>query len=578
MSRYSEENNNERSGSVGRRSTVTITQKWMCDLTLPVCSLRLLRTLRQYAMRPFPKTVLFPLPSSETSAVTQEDWLDLFTHLNWRTDAGVICLQLNQTAVHTSTTVDEVFKKWGASRQLSSLVDKALSSYAFCDFKIPEDQEAAATVQMPSCDTTALLFLYSVAAQGMKTPLNIRLQRVPHSPTLMDHLQFLRLTGLDIVLRETKRDVFGLWSTLEIWTHKQATASFHLKNKTTWMEKILEHGQIGFVLYLLSHLAHEHQLPDFSQTDVFKQNAAAKLLERFLIRTHGDSISIRSSKQISFKELVSSFQIADKKSKAGVLHGLNQIVATEAMFDHLEKSAQGPKNRALSKNLLIAIDGPAGAGKSTVSKMLARRLNYQLIDTGAMFRSVATCAREKNIPLDDVCALEKITHQLHFKFSFLEGDVQVWVRVGESGEFQDWSEKIRTSEVGILASRVSILPTVRAILLSKQREMGRDGKVVMEGRDIGSVVFPDAELKFFLTASVRARAQRRWRELINRGESPNLEDVEQEIRLRDSQDMQREVAPLVVPKDAEVVDASELSILEAVDHLQRRVTGFGSNA
>jgi cytidylate kinase len=173
----------------------------------------------------------------------------------------------------------------------------------------------------------------------------------------------------------------------------------------------------------------------------------------------------------------------------------------------------GPAKRA--RGIIVAIDGPAGAGKSTLSRRVAERVAYTLVDTGALYRAVALWARRRGIAWDDGPALGEMTSQL--RFAFVDGSLEV------DGERP--GDALRTSETSLGASRVSAHPEVRAALLGVQRDMGRDGGVVLEGRDIGTVVYPDAELKIFLVASDEERAKRRLAELVARGEAATLEGV-----------------------------------------------------
>ena len=211
--------------------------------------------------------------------------------------------------------------------------------------------------------------------------------------------------------------------------------------------------------------------------------------------------------------------------------------------------------------VVVAIDGPAGAGKSTVTRALTRELGYQLLDTGALYRSVALAASRAGVPLHDEPRVAELAGSLPIRFE-LDGDVN---RVYLDGE--DVSEAIRTSEMSEGASVVSALPAVRAALLDLQRDIGRAGGVVAEGRDIGTVVFPDAPVKFFLTASVAERARRRLAELEQRGEITDIETVKAEIERRDHRDSSRGVAPLRQAPDAVLVDSTGRSVDEIVTEM-----------
>jgi cytidylate kinase len=220
--------------------------------------------------------------------------------------------------------------------------------------------------------------------------------------------------------------------------------------------------------------------------------------------------------------------------------------------------------------LAVAIDGPAGAGKSTVSRAVARRLGYVLLDTGALYRSVALAARARRLEWDDDHAVGELARQLAardaFAFTTAEDGVQ---RVLLDGE--DVSTAIRAPEMSQGASRVSALPTVRAALLDVQRAAGHRGGVVLEGRDIGSIVLPDAEAKFYLTASVDVRARRRYDELVARGVETSFEEVRREVVERDHRDTTRPVAPLTQAPDALLVDSSDMTIDEVVTTIVDRV-------
>jgi cytidylate kinase len=212
----------------------------------------------------------------------------------------------------------------------------------------------------------------------------------------------------------------------------------------------------------------------------------------------------------------------------------------------------------------VAIDGPAGAGKSTVTHRVAQILGYLVLDTGALYRCVALVALRADISLDDDARVSEIAETLAMQnaVAFLPGDAQVQkVRLNA----EDVSLEIRSQVMSDGASRVSALPGVRAALLELQRVIGRSGGVVVEGRDIGSVVFPDAEAKFYLTASPEERARRRHAELVGRGQKVEYESVLRDVCERDTRDMNRAVAPLVRAPDARVIDSSALSIDEVVE-------------
>ncbi|AEH45998.1 cytidylate kinase [Thermodesulfatator indicus DSM 15286] len=213
------------------------------------------------------------------------------------------------------------------------------------------------------------------------------------------------------------------------------------------------------------------------------------------------------------------------------------------------------------RGLLITIDGPAGAGKSTVAKKLAKKLGYLYLDTGAMYRVVALAAQRLGLDFQDKEKLGELARTLDFKLVPAENGVKVFLG------HEDVSEAIRTPEIDRLSSVVARIPSVREALKIRQQAMGKDGGVIAEGRDMGSVVFPDAEIKFFITASLEARAKRRYEEQKQRGLKVSFEEVLSNLRERDERDSKREVAPLVVPEGALVIDTSGLTpdqVLEIV--------------
>lgn len=227
------------------------------------------------------------------------------------------------------------------------------------------------------------------------------------------------------------------------------------------------------------------------------------------------------------------------------------------------------------KGVIVAIDGPAGAGKSTVARRLADALGYILVDTGAMYRSVALAAQRSGIAWNDEAGLGALARGLVSRHALtFERDPQLGVRVKLSGE--DVSDAIRTPEIAQGASTVSSHPEVRAALLDLQRQAGEGGGVVLEGRDIGTVVFPQAEAKFFLTASAEIRAKRRHAELVAKGQNVTYEDTLADVKWRDAQDSGRAVAPLKQADDAVLVDSTGLSIDETVASMLERVRKVGA--
>lgn len=215
--------------------------------------------------------------------------------------------------------------------------------------------------------------------------------------------------------------------------------------------------------------------------------------------------------------------------------------------------------------MIVAIDGPSGAGKSSLTKLLAQRLGYIHIDTGAMFRAVALMASRAGIACEDDAGLAELCRGLAISFRRDGAGSRVMV----NGE--DVSGSIRTEEIGLLTSCISARKPVRDALLAMQRQMGEAGGVILEGRDIGTVVFPDAEVKFFLSASAEERGRRRYLELKERGEQVTLAEIVEKVVLRDRQDESREHAPLKKAEDAVSIDSTSLSIAEVLEIMERTV-------
>ena len=207
----------------------------------------------------------------------------------------------------------------------------------------------------------------------------------------------------------------------------------------------------------------------------------------------------------------------------------------------------------------IAIDGPAGAGKSTISKKVASSLGYIYIDTGAMYRTVGLKAVRCGIDTTDAKGVEKILDGIDIDIRH-EGVEQHIYLDGE-----DVSTQIRTPEISMAASNVSAIPSVRVAMVDMQRKLASNHDVVMDGRDIGSHVLPDAEIKIFLTASPEARAKRRYKELIEKGASISFEEVYNDMVQRDKNDSTRAVSPLIVAEGATVIDTSTLNLEESVE-------------
>ena len=212
------------------------------------------------------------------------------------------------------------------------------------------------------------------------------------------------------------------------------------------------------------------------------------------------------------------------------------------------------------KRLLITIDGPSGAGKTTVSRILADRLGYKYIDTGALYRGVALAAISSGLNPDDDNGLEKLCNTL--KISFVLDEKGLRLVLNDS----DITDQIRTPEITMFASAVSARPVVRSFLLNLQRDLGREKGVVFEGRDMGTVVFPDADVKFFLDASPKIRAKRRYKELKSINPQP-LEAVERDMDRRDKNDSTRDLAPLKPAEDAIRIDSTNLSIKIVVERM-----------
>ena len=213
----------------------------------------------------------------------------------------------------------------------------------------------------------------------------------------------------------------------------------------------------------------------------------------------------------------------------------------------------------------IAIDGPAGAGKSTIAKMVAQRLHFIYVDTGAMYRTIALSLLRSGTDCEDERALSEALEQMNIRIGYENGTQQMLL----NGE--NVTGLIRTEQVSQMASISSAKPIVREKLMDLQRTLARENDVLMDGRDIGTRILPDAQVKIFLTASVQARAQRRFKEMQEKGIPCTLEEIQSDIEERDYRDMHRDTAPLVQAEDAVLVDTSDMTIDEVTQEIVRLV-------
>ena len=209
----------------------------------------------------------------------------------------------------------------------------------------------------------------------------------------------------------------------------------------------------------------------------------------------------------------------------------------------------------------IAIDGPAGAGKSTIAKTVSKELGYIYVDTGALYRTVGLNALRKGVDTKDAEGVIATLDGLEVSLRFVDNEQRVFL-----GE-EDVSSAIRQNEVSMAASNVSAIPKVREFLFDLQRDIAKKNNCLMDGRDIGTVVLPDAQIKLFLTASAEARADRRYKELIEKGQTVDYDVILQEIKDRDYQDSHREIAPLKQADDAILVDSTEMNLQETIDYM-----------
>ena len=206
----------------------------------------------------------------------------------------------------------------------------------------------------------------------------------------------------------------------------------------------------------------------------------------------------------------------------------------------------------------IAIDGPGGAGKSTVAKAVAKELGIVYVDTGALYRTIGYYVRQKGIDPHDRVRVPAVLCEISIEVKYENGTQRVYL----NGE--DLGDRIRTPEMSMYASAVSAIPEVRAFLLDTQRDIAKKNSVIMDGRDIGTVILPDAEVKIFMTASAECRAHRRYKELCDKGQKVRYEDVLAEMNERDHNDSTRDVAPTAAAADAVLLDNSDLSFEESV--------------
>ena len=218
--------------------------------------------------------------------------------------------------------------------------------------------------------------------------------------------------------------------------------------------------------------------------------------------------------------------------------------------------------------MIIAIDGPAGSGKSTIAKLVAKRLNYRYIDTGAMYRAVAWTAQKKGLSLTDETAMAELARSLKIEFVPGADGQSVLVDGGNA------TAHLKNETVGKGAATVAAQKSVREVLVARQRQIGETGNVVMDGRDIGTVVFPQANKKFFFVADAEERGRRRYEELKSKNPDLDLKIIIEEIRQRDHEDCNRKISPLVRAEDALEVDTTRLSIEEVTDHVLKNINNL----
>ena len=226
----------------------------------------------------------------------------------------------------------------------------------------------------------------------------------------------------------------------------------------------------------------------------------------------------------------------------------------------------------MKKGPIVTIDGPSGSGKSTIAKMVADRLDFKYIDTGAMYRGIGWLAREKSVPFEEGKELDELLKIARLCFEEKDGRTRLLA------DDHDVTDAIRTPEMGMVASKISAIGSVRKWLSTMQRRLGEQGKCVLEGRDMGTVVFPDGDFKFFLTASLEERARRRTDELRERGEAVEAESVMNDLSLRDRNDSSRTLAPLKKAEDAIEIDTTSMTIKEVVDRVIHVIQSGGEGS
>ncbi|MEG0838284.1 MAG: (d)CMP kinase [Hydrogenoanaerobacterium sp.] len=209
----------------------------------------------------------------------------------------------------------------------------------------------------------------------------------------------------------------------------------------------------------------------------------------------------------------------------------------------------------------VAIDGPAGAGKSTIARAIAQKLGYIYADTGALYRAIAYYALNKNVKIKSESKILPLLDEIIVTLKFINNEQHVFIND------EDVSDKIRTSEVSMAASDVSALPTVRKFLFALQQNLAKENNIVMDGRDIGTVVLPNATVKIFLTATADERAKRRWKELKEKGKDVNLADVLHDVITRDYNDEHRDISPLMQADDAVLVDTTKDTLEQAIERI-----------